>query len=780
VARFLKGLLRRSLILLLLVAPIILSAETRKFDVDVMGPLTIGDPYDLNDENSQKEWVEFEKNLQVLKRYGIDGVTIDIWWGVVQSGSTVYNWEYYDKVDEVVKRVGMKWVPIFSFHQLGENVNDPKHIPLPPFVLALAQSKGYLYKDAKGKESYESVSVWATDKILYLYKNFFSEFKKHFQGRSEAIKQIYIGLGPAGELRYPSYNKDTYPGYGDLWAYSNLAKAAFKDFVLKKYNYDLIAVAKAWGRNFVSDSDILPPNSVPDFFNLGGHLTEYGKDFFDFYHSSLIEHMKKVVGVSIEVFKAEGSELSKTPLSIKIPGVHWTISADINNKRLAELMAGLITTSSPYFLEPSEAGAGYDDIFLELKKLSPDMVLDFTCIEKSDNEDPKAYTMPKSLTKWIAATAKRHQLKLEGENALPTFGDPVFWPNIYDAMNSGYEELTLLRMDDILSDDNRKVALEGISEITKPDFTTFNLSPAELAIISFLDGEKIEGLNEGMDQVQRNRLIVNEGISKLTRLELAGKRAMDVVKGNMELLFGSGDLVTQYLTTFVYGESNYDQRIANLNIITHYTNQTEFLLDVKSPDVMPYSEKIKVTNKKVKTAELWVKESPKLELIKKYYVEYMLNVKRMNVDGKDLLESVTDLKMEIIMKTDEMLNSEYGRLLLFGTPDEKGMDGLLYYFLMTAKKITDPDTRDAAIYQNLIMGRTVISSLDKDMLREIPEIEKIYATRVYNESRQLERAYSEKADRLGIEERDYIDVRLKEVERVRVRSEGYLKRSVPR
>jgi beta-amylase len=744
-------------------------------DVDVMGPLIIGDPFQINDEISVKEWNEFESRLKTLKSYGVEGVTIDIWWGVVHSGPKSYNWEYYDKIDEVVKRVGMKWVPIFSFHQLGDNVNDPKRITLPSHVLALAQTKGYLYKDVNGRENYEAVSVWATEKVLYLYKEFFSEFYKHFEGRTDAIKQIYIGLGSAGELRYTSYNKDTYPGHGDLWAYSGLAIEAFRDFVLEKYNGDLSKVARSWGINSINRENIYPPMEGESFFTNGQHLTQYGKDFFDFYHQSLIKHMKLLVGAGLEVFRAEGSSLMKVPLSVKVPGVHWTVGAEGSGKRLAELVAGLVPSSSPYFLNPSEEGAGYDELFRQVKSMASDMVLDFTCIEKSDYDDSKANTMPKSLSRWIIATAKRNGLKLEGENALPSFGAPDFWKNINDALMSGYEEITILRMDDIFNEANRKIALDGIRDITKPFFMSMDLSAEELAIISFLEADKLDKL-QTLEVAQRKRVIVDMAMEKMQEQRVYGYNLSDIVISNMDMLFGSGDLVNQYLRMFVYGADNYEDRRSNIRTISEYVFISKWLLDAGNTKLLPYKEKILSLDNRIKYAETWVTRSPKVDILKKYYIKYMLEFKGIKLD-KDLnmLEALIDLKMDIFNNIEEIIKTETGKNLLFGTEKENGMDGVLYYMFNNAELIQETTMKEVAEYQNMIIGLEVLRVIqDKEIKsRTVPEL--TYVVRLNAKAETIERYYRDKAELSESKDKEYFEAKRKEVEKLRVKTTRYIR-----
>src|SRR5919204_651996 len=98
-------------------------------------------------------------------------------------------------------------------------------------------------------------------------------FKEHFAAKAGITDEINISLGPAGELRYPSYNAHDatqdgrtcgFPTRGCFQAYSEPAKADFRAYVLAKYQ-DLQGVNAAW-RDSLGDhplseiSQIGPPD----------------------------------------------------------------------------------------------------------------------------------------------------------------------------------------------------------------------------------------------------------------------------------------------------------------------------------------------------------------------------------------------------------------------------------------------------------------------------------------------------------------------------------------
>ena len=64
-------------------------------------------------------------SLQALRSGGVEGIMIDVWWGLVERESPGgYNWGGYDEVLEMARKVGLKVQAVMSFHQCGGNVGD--------------------------------------------------------------------------------------------------------------------------------------------------------------------------------------------------------------------------------------------------------------------------------------------------------------------------------------------------------------------------------------------------------------------------------------------------------------------------------------------------------------------------------------------------------------------------------------------------------------------------------------------------------------------------------
>ena len=296
--------------------------------------------------------------------------------------------------------------------------------------------------------------------------------------------EINISLGPAGEARYPSYNHHDqnvgYPTRGALQCYSDLAKADFKDWVMKKYgSFD--GVNKAWGGHV---ENIEPPVDANGFFNNKVHTdTQYGRDFFDWYNGTLINHIQTVMGTALDVY-GTNPDYKNVNIGMKIPGIHWRIGTNDGDHvnmgdRLAELNAGMITTSHNDWAS-DELGHGYRPLLSGIKQLMSKpggdrLMLHFTALEMPDGVDGNmgANAMPYTLANWVGQEAQRQGIPLKGENAL---GGNLGSDNAWKIMASHlrlpgqpgyYQGLTLLRLSDVLGSDAARHNIEILTQAGK-------------------------------------------------------------------------------------------------------------------------------------------------------------------------------------------------------------------------------------------------------------------------------------------------------------------------
>ena len=407
--------------------------------------------------DSEAEWNAFREDLRTAAAYGLDAVSVDVWWGKVEAaGDQVFDWSYYDRIAGEIAAAGLEWVPIFSFHRCGGNVGDDCNIPIPNWIWDHYRSQGLSpsdlrYKSEQGNESYEYVSLWADPWVVSEYAEFAAAFALHFQNRAGMILEINVSLGPSGELRYPSYNNHDqgtgYPNRGALQSYSRLAIADFQNFVLQRYG-NLAGVNRAWDTKLTSPEQIQPPSDPAGFFGRGDQYITYGKDFFDWYSGALAKHGRKVLeAVAVNL----SGPMSRVDIGMKIPGVHWRMGHP-SEARSAEMTAGLIPTSVD--LSSSASGHGYRPLLQEVKRSSLGqhrLVLHFTALEMGNQNYAPQYSQAEDLVFWVAEAARGVGLAIKGENALAGGVESDFgWDQIENAVTwAGYRGITILRLENV-------------------------------------------------------------------------------------------------------------------------------------------------------------------------------------------------------------------------------------------------------------------------------------------------------------------------------------------
>ncbi len=397
--------------------------ERRVRFVSVMAPLS-----------NIHDWDTFATRLRTLKSNGVDGLTTDIWWGNFErSGDNQFDWSYYKQYARVVEASGLKWIPILSFHQCGGNVGDDCNVPLPSWIWNLAPASEMQYKDERGVVNNEYVAPFYQD-IYPQYAEAMNSFSANFQEFSSLIKKVYISLGPAGELRYPSYAPSTgwnYPHRGYLNAYSDAAVRDFRQYLFTKYG-SLNAINEAWGIFLNGYDEITPPNDGDNFF-INGRGTPYGRDFLSWYQSVLERHLGRMLDLARHHLRPQlGAHI---PFGVKLPGVHWLHNSP-TMPRAAENAAGMVD---------------YESLLRHIK--SEGAHLTFTCLEMDDYNKWNApfYSAPKTIVNKVSSIANRIGLPINGENAIAINGYPQRYDEIADVLSRyQYESFTLLRINNIV------------------------------------------------------------------------------------------------------------------------------------------------------------------------------------------------------------------------------------------------------------------------------------------------------------------------------------------
>jgi len=339
---------------------------------------------------------------------GVKGVMIDVWWGLTELSPQTYRFDGYLRVAELARARGLHLQPIMSFHRCGGNVNDDCNITLPAWALSAAREHSLFYQDQWGYQNEEVLSLSADYMRVFasasgslrtglsVYEDFMRAFAKAFSGylSDGTIDNVQVGLGPAGELRYPSYPSArwTYPGVG--------AFQAFDPQMLQS----LRSAAKAAGHAEWNSppTDAGSYNSTPSttaFFKTG-YSTDYGRFFLDWYQGQLMQHGKDLLKSAISIF-------GSTSVAGKIAGIHWWYG---DNSHAAELTAG-------YY------NANGNDAYEDFAQMMDTAHFDFTCLEMTDAAQAgcNCNSKPEELVRQAIDAVRHYDGIMAAENALNTY-----------------------------------------------------------------------------------------------------------------------------------------------------------------------------------------------------------------------------------------------------------------------------------------------------------------------------------------------------------------------
>ncbi|KAL0388293.1 UNVERIFIED_CONTAM: Beta-amylase 1, chloroplastic [Sesamum radiatum] len=325
-------------------------------------------------------------SLQALKSAGVEGIMMDVWWGLVEGEKPgEYNWGGYSELLEMAKKHGLKVQAVMSFHQCGGNVGDSCTIPLPKWVVEeIDKDPDLAYTDQWGRRNYEYLSL-GCDTLPALkgrtpvqcYSDFMRAFRDTFEHLlGDTIVEIQVGMGPAGELRYPSY-----PEQDGIWKFPGIgAFQCYDKYMISSLKAAAEAIGKPeWGSTGPTDA---------------GHYNNWPEDT-NFFRKEGAKSLFENKGVKI---------------SVKIAGIHWHYGT---RSHAPELTAGYYNTR-------------FRDGYLPIAQMLArhGAVFNFTCIEMRDHEQPQdALCAPEKLVRQVALATQEAQVPLAGENALPRYDD---------------------------------------------------------------------------------------------------------------------------------------------------------------------------------------------------------------------------------------------------------------------------------------------------------------------------------------------------------------------
>ncbi|RWR86746.1 Glycoside hydrolase [Cinnamomum micranthum f. kanehirae] len=379
-------------------------------------------------------------SLMALKSAGVEGVMVDAWWGLVEKdGPLKYNWEGYAELVNMVQKHGLKIQVVMSFHQCGGNVGDSCSIPLPPWVLEeIRKDPDLVYTDKSGRRNPEYISL-GCDSLpvlrgrtpIQVYSDYMASFREKFKDYlGGVIVEIQVGMGPCGELRYPSYPESNgtwrFPGIGEFQCYDKYMRASLKASAIVNGKHE-------WGESGPHNAGHYNqfPEDTGFFKREGTWNTEYGNFFMDWYSTKLLEHGDHILAAAEGIFRGTGAKLSG-----KVAGIHWHYKT---RSHAAELTAGYYNTRNR---------DGYLPIAQMLGRRG--VVLNFTCMEMKDEQQPgSAGCSPESLVRQVKRATQISRTELAGENALERYDEAAFQQVLATSRadsGNGLSAFTYLRM----------------------------------------------------------------------------------------------------------------------------------------------------------------------------------------------------------------------------------------------------------------------------------------------------------------------------------------------
>ncbi|XWS46091.1 hypothetical protein CRYUN_Cryun14cG0033900 [Craigia yunnanensis] len=349
------------------------------------------------------------KQLRVLKSINVDGVMVDCWWGIVEAHAPQeYNWNGYQRLFQMVRELKLKLQVVMSFHECGGNVGDDVCIPLPHWVAEIGRSNpDIFFTDREGRRNPECLSL-GIDKervlrgrtAVEVYFDYMRSFRVEFGEFFEdgIISMVEVGLGPCGELRYPSCPVKhgwRYPGIGEFQCYDEyMLKSLRKAAQMRGHSFSARGPDNAGSYNS-------QPHETGFFCDGGDYDGYYGRFFLNWYSQLLVDHGDRVLSLAKLAFEG-------TSIAAKLPGIHWWYKTA---SHAAELTAG--------FYNPCNRD-GYTAIAAMLQKHGA--ALNFVCAELrflEQHEDLReALADPQGLVWQVLNAAWDVCIPVASENAL--------------------------------------------------------------------------------------------------------------------------------------------------------------------------------------------------------------------------------------------------------------------------------------------------------------------------------------------------------------------------
>ncbi|CAM8903902.1 unnamed protein product [Rhodiola kirilowii] len=350
------------------------------------------------------------QSFRALSAAGVEGVVMEVWWGVVEKVEPgVYNWEGYMEIVAMARKYGLKVRAVMAFHQCGSGPKDPYWISLPQWVLEeINRDPDIAYSDRFGRRSMEYISLGCDNlpvlrgrSPIQVYADFMRNFRDTFRPLFDTtITGIRVGMGPAGELRYPLCPTQKLLA----WRSDELGEfQCYDKYMLASLNACAGEIGmREWGNGGPIGASCLSQNhEETEFFKSdeGSWNTPYGKFFLGWYSNMLLLHGERICREAETIFRGTG-----VIMSAKVAGIHWHYSTQSHP---SELTAGYYNTSTRDGLLPIARMLGRYGF-----------TLCCTCFEMLDEnvKQMNLISSPEGFLKQLLLAVRICNLPLEGEN----------------------------------------------------------------------------------------------------------------------------------------------------------------------------------------------------------------------------------------------------------------------------------------------------------------------------------------------------------------------------
>ncbi|CAE8600637.1 unnamed protein product [Polarella glacialis] len=383
-----------------------------------------------DDGQSLRNKADMRRQLTLLKTAGVRGVMGDIWWGLCEPQPGKYHFGGVLELCDLLQELGLQLQAVMSFHQCGGNVGDTATYPLPAWALDVAKEKGLLYTSRAGAVSEDCLSLSADKEVIFPSTNggprtalqCYQDYMAAFVGATGShmgttVCELQIGMGPCGELRYPSYQMSSgwnWPGVGLVMAHDSGMLRMLK----AETGMDEPPAALPEEQNAL-------PDDIPCFraAEPGADASSTGfrsgpcKVFLEWYSSALMRHGRDMLTqATLALHRARCSpSVSGLTFSVKVSGLHWHVT---HPSRATEACAGYNCCTS----DSADAYCSIAKLLADSAKVAKrPVIFNFTCMEMTNNSSggvPTALSAPEDLIAQVRRACINHNVPLAGENAL--------------------------------------------------------------------------------------------------------------------------------------------------------------------------------------------------------------------------------------------------------------------------------------------------------------------------------------------------------------------------